>query len=144
MDEALAKKIAERHGLVIRADDPISVLVTINDDHTERFVAQLATLQRNLFEKHKSEMELFSKRWSDEAKLNTEKVVNAFLASSKTVATNVIEDNATKIAARLQTEGKALTAELRQVAKTGLVVAAFSLTASLITFASVLLTLFYR
>ena len=77
--EELLREIAAKHGLAVSRDDPILVLQTINS----RLMQDGAKAQQAQLDRFKEEMEALSQRWSMDAKLMAERILDAALAAAR-------------------------------------------------------------
>jgi hypothetical protein len=86
--EEIIKEIAHKNGIAIGRDDPIMILHTIN----ERLLRDTQRSQQAALDSFKSELELISHRWGQDAKDKAERILNAALQASKeSMATSINE-----------------------------------------------------
>ena len=97
IDEAI-KEIAVKHGVSVGRDDPILILQTMHD----RLLEQQKQSQQALLDNFKSEIELISSQWKDDAKEKAEKVLNASLAASKAAMSELLEIKTAESADKLK------------------------------------------
>ena len=87
--EYIKNDILKKHRVKLSDNDPVLIVYTLNQKLLE---AQKAT-QEQLLEELKAELENISKDWTDTAKVNAEKVLNASLKASKSMLDQAIEDS---------------------------------------------------
>lgn len=86
--EELVRDIAAKHGIAVGRDDPIMILHTIN----ERLMRDTQQAQQTALDGFKSELELISHRWGQDAKDKAERILTAALqASREGMATSINE-----------------------------------------------------
>jgi hypothetical protein len=86
--EDLIRDIAAINGIAVGRDDPIMILHTIN----ERLLRDTQQAQTAALDSFKSELELISHRWGQDAKDKAERILNAALQASKEgMATSINE-----------------------------------------------------
>lgn len=73
------KDIAARHGIAVGRDDPILILMTMND----RLARDTAEAHQQLLAEHRQELESMLFRVNHETKEQAEKIVNASLSASR-------------------------------------------------------------
>lgn len=97
IDEAI-KEIAVKHGVSVGRDDPILILQTMHD----RLLEQQKRAQQELLDSFKSEIELISSQWKEDAKEKAEKVLNASLGASKAAMSELLEIKTAESADKLK------------------------------------------
>lgn len=98
--EEIIKEIAEKHRIVVSRDDPILVLQTLNN----RLLQNGQQAQQALLEHLKEELEAIAMRWSEEAKENSERILNASLTTSKESMEKLMLSGAREIQKRVQAD----------------------------------------
>lgn len=91
LDEKIDKatnEIASIHGVVVSKDDPLMILLTMN----ERLIQDNKAAQQDLLDDFRSQMEVISNQWTVEAKKHSDKILNSSIASSKAEVARVMED----------------------------------------------------
>ncbi|HHV6060382.1 TPA: conjugal transfer protein TraM [Legionella pneumophila] len=78
IDETI-QVIALKHGVVLSKDDPILILLTMN----EKLLEENRKVQQEMLAQFKEEMEGISSQWKEDTKQKAEKVLNAALTGSK-------------------------------------------------------------
>jgi hypothetical protein len=131
--EALIREIAQKHGIVVGRDDPIFVLQTIN----HRLMLDSAKAQQVQLEKLKEELEALAQRWSQDAREQSERILNASLAAGRQATAQLMEEGARMSARLLADEMAGLldrlalpVGEVRQVAVFNIVASCITLLAA--------------
>lgn len=82
---ALASK---RHGVMLKQDDPMMILVTIN----QQLGADMAESQEQIINEFRQEIEQLMLRSSDEAKAISTRLMNASIVAAKEALGNAVQD----------------------------------------------------
>lgn len=77
--EELIRDIAVKHGIAVGRDDPIMILHTIN----ERLMRDTQQAQQAALDRFRSELEMISHRWGQDAKDKAERILTAALQASQ-------------------------------------------------------------
>lgn len=101
--DELLHEIAAKHGLAVSRDDPILVLQTINS----RLLQDGAKAQQAQLDRFKEEMEELSQRWSMDAKLKAERILDAALAAAREAMDGAMQEGGAQAAraARREIDG---------------------------------------
>ena len=136
-DRDLLKEIAAIHGIGISRDDPLLILQTLN----KRLMEDNAKVQQEMLDRHKEEIEVLAKRWSDEAKNKAEKILNAALDASQKMMAKAAQEGGSSVAAVVNKE---IEGSLNRAVRTcrGLVIA--NVIAAAITLVAAFLALWVR
>lgn len=94
--EETIKEVAARHGIALGRDDPIMILLTIN----ELLMKDSSQAQRDALGEFKSDLEEVAQRWGKNATDTANKALNAALSSSKEVMTNNLDNYTNEIATK--------------------------------------------
>lgn len=89
--DGLIKTIAVRHGVAIGRNDPILVLLTVNEELMRANERAMLNLQG----KQKEELEAMSKRWADDSTGRAEKFLNIALEATQQSMVKTMTDGAT-------------------------------------------------
>ncbi len=118
--EQMVREIAVRHGVAVGRDDPILMLLTIN----ERLVQDGEAAQRALLEQFKSELEAMTRRVSDEARNQVSGAMQATLVASQEVLRQAVQESSTEVAeavrVEVQNSAHAVNAQLRDARRVSL------------------------
>ena len=126
IDESI-KEIAVKHGVSISRDDPILILQTM---HQQLLDKQLQT-QQEMLDKFKSEIELISSRWQDDAKEKAEKILNASLHTSKASLESILVKAAQEHKDLIKAEVAKSVDEIRHLNREAKAISKFSIIASI-------------
>lgn len=118
--EQMVREIAVRHGVAVGRDDPILMLLTIN----ERLVQDGEIAQRALLDQFKSELEGMTRRVGDEAKTQAASALQATLQAGQAALTLAVQENSAAVAevvrAEVQNSARAVRAQLRDARRVSL------------------------
>jgi cell division septum initiation protein DivIVA len=114
--DELIKEIAGKHGIAVGRDDPILILQTINS----RLLEDSAKAQQAMLERYKEEFEALSARWSSDAKVKAERVLNAALEASRNAMRERARETVALMRAELETGLSRVAGSLRQVHMVGI------------------------
>lgn len=135
--EELIKEIAVKHGVAVGRDDPILILQTIN----ARLMQDSAKAQQDMLDQYKSELEMITQRWNDDAKEKAERILNASLAASKDSMAKLMQEGAKEITTAVREEIDSalnrVVVQIRNARRIGIM----NIVASCITFLSVIIVL---
>ncbi len=110
MDDAI-QEIASIHGIALTKNDPVMVLLTLN----ERLINDSKDAQNKLLDNFRSQMEVISDKWATEAKHHSDRILNSSIVSSKTEVARIMEEQSRVIIAQWKNE---LSTEFSQVHET--------------------------
>ena len=118
--EELIREIAAKHGIAVSRDDPILVLQTINN----RLLEDSARAQQVQLDQYKQEMEALSLRWGNDAKGNSERILNAALAAGKEAIWQTMQEGAgissTSVRTEIDDALAGVTASIRDARRVGM------------------------
>ena len=106
--EETIKEIFAKHGIAVSREDPILILLTIN----ERLMKDSASTQKEILAHFKEELEAISYRWEEDAKNKAERILNAALTASKEAMGKGMEDGAQAAAKAMRCEVEETVAQL--------------------------------
>ena len=137
-DRDLLKEIAAIHGIGISRDDPLFLFFKRS---TNGSMEDNAKVQQEMLDRHKEEIEVLAKRWSDEAKNKAEKILNAALDASQKMMAKAAQEGGSSVAAVVNKE---IEGSLNRAVRTcrGLVIA--NVIAAAITLVAAFLALWVR
>lgn len=134
----LIKEIASENGVAVSRDDPIMVLLTINN-HLLKISAQAHQEQ---LDQYKAEMEDFAKRWGNNANDKAERILNASLAASKEAINLIMQDGVkTVVASMYEKINDALACGISYPIREARRICFFIIATSLITLLAAVITL---
>lgn len=111
--EQMVREIAARHGVALGRDDPILMLLTIN----ERLLRDGEQSQRDLLNEFKSELEGMSQRVGEQARLQTTAALQETLAVGQSAISQAASSSSTSVAevvrAEVRNNARAVQAQLR-------------------------------
>ncbi len=136
-DRDLLKEIAAIHGIGISRDDPLLILQTLN----KRLMEDNAKVQQEMLDRHKEEIEVLAKRWSDEAKNKAEKILNAALDASQKMMAKAAQEGGSSVAAVVNKE---IEGSLNRAVRTGRGLVIANVIAAAITLVAAFLALWVR
>jgi hypothetical protein len=96
----LVKDVAAKHGVALSKNDPLLMLVTIND----RLLNDALQAQQELLQLHKEEMEEVALRWGNAATTKAELIINISLTASQAALTELMQEEQKKLVAAFRTE----------------------------------------
>lgn len=118
--EQMVREIAVRHGVVVGRDDPILMLLTIN----ERLLQDGEAAQRALLEQFKSEMEALTRRVSEEARSQAAGALQATLVAGQEALRQAVQESSTEVAetvrVEVQNSARAVNVQLRDARRVSL------------------------
>lgn len=111
--EQMVREIAARHGVALGRDDPILMLLTIN----ERLLRDGEQSQRDLLNEFKSELEGMSQRVGEQARLQATAALQETLAVGQSAISQAASSSSTSVAevvrAEMRNNARAVQAQLR-------------------------------
>ena len=125
VDETI-KAIAVKHGIAVGRDDPIMILLTIND----RLMEESATSQKEILNHFKEELEAISHRWGEDAKDKAEKTLRTALKASQEVMEQKMREVAQEVARAVKNEIDAGTSDIAIVVRGSRTVATMNMIAA--------------
>lgn len=119
--EHVIREIAARHGVGLTRDDPVLMLLTIN----EHLLAAGEEQQRKLLDAFKSELEAIAQRSGESARVQAEKALQAALETSReamaAAAQQCAAATSTGLQALVQTHAHQTATHLRHVRQVALI-----------------------
>lgn len=85
--EALLHEVMVEHGVKLTKNDPVLIVHTLN----KRLIESQKALQESLLNELKSNLEVLTTDWSEEAKSVAENIINSSLKASTATITQAIE-----------------------------------------------------
>lgn len=137
IDEA-TNEIASIHGVVVTKDDPLMILITMN----QRLIQDSKAAQNDLLDKFRSQMEVIANQWSTEAKNHSDRILNASIVSSKAEVARVMEAQSRVIIEQWKHELNAGFSQVHQALQAAKQTAVLNVIAALITSASAVTVLY--
>jgi len=131
-------EIAARHGIAVGRNDPILMLLTIN----ERLLDDSQKAQQEALDRFKEELETIAHRWGDDAKTKAERILNAALTASRDSMKKSMQEGAQLAAETMERQvidgfSRQFGAPLREAKR----IAYMNMAASLLTFLAALAVL---
>ena len=132
--DTLIKTIALKHGVAVGRDDPILILLTVNE---ELMRANEAATQE-LLGRQREHLEAISKRWADDSTARAERFLNIALAETHKAMEQTMASGATVAANALQHELSLALDQVRNQKNRAWLMAALNIASSIITLAAAL------
>ncbi|VTU46107.1 conjugal transfer protein TraM (plasmid) [Variovorax sp. SRS16] len=136
IDDAI-RQIASKNGVAVGRDDPILVLLTINQLLQEKADAA----QQSLLAQHKEELESIAQQWGRDAKEKAERILTAALSSSKEAMALAMNESATAAAGAVRAEIQTMSQKFAGAIENARHVATMNLVAGGLTIASAVIVL---
>lgn len=127
--DEMVREIAAKHGVAVGRDDPIMILLTMN----ERLAQENARAQQALLDQYKQEIEVLAARWTSAAKQDAERMLNVALGASR----NLMREGAREAAASLRVEVDTVLNRVDSTLQQGRVVGVLIVVASCVTLIAV-------
>lgn len=125
--DQVVQEIAARHGVVVGRDDPILMLVTLN----ERLLRDGDLAQRDAIAKFSSELEGMVRRVSDEAKTQAEVALQATLDAGQQALAHAVQENTGTISetvrAQIESSAHQIQQQIQHARQVGIMVLGGSL-----------------
>lgn len=141
LDEKIDKatnEIASIHGVVVSKDDPLMILLTMN----ERLIHDSKAAQQDLLDDFRSQMEVISNQWTLEAKKHSDKILNSSITSSKAEVARVMEDQSNIIIEQWKNELSTGFSQVLRAIQSSRQMAILNIIASFITLISACIVLY--
>ena len=137
MDDAI-QEIASIHGIALTKNDPVMVLLTLN----ERLINDSKDAQNKLLDNFRSQMEVIADKWSTEAKNHSDRILNSSIVSSKAEVAKVMEEQSSVIIEKWKNELSTGFSQVHETIQSSRQAAILNIIASIITSLSAVVVLY--